>query len=211
VAGLLEQARTLRLGLAQFLRRLAVRVRDDLARLVPGRRQNLVALPLALVAEALNLGLALLEVLLALADLLLGALQLGRRGPLRVALDHVGELRRLADEVKGVHAHGMPRRVDLRSATRGLQHAQLGLELDDVAPEGVERLAHLLLVEALLDDRQLLDGGQRRHRRLLPRCSGSLYTHVLNSWSAPAFSMTGASAAQAEALGLFVRSDDANP
>ena len=47
----------------------------------------------------------------------------------------------------------------------GLQDAQLNLELRRVAPERVERLAHLLAVVAVACVPQVLDARQRRQRR----------------------------------------------
>jgi hypothetical protein len=46
----------------------------------------------------------------------------------------------------------MSGRVDVRGATSGLQHAELGLQLHYVPAERVECVSNLLLVEALLDD-----------------------------------------------------------
>ena len=54
VARLLEQAGAARLGLADLGGRVAVRVREQLARLVLGVVHDLVALALAVVAEALD-------------------------------------------------------------------------------------------------------------------------------------------------------------
>ena len=60
---------------------------------------------------------------------------------LRVALDHVGELGRLADQVQRVHPDGVAGRLDAARAAGRLEDAELGLQLDDVAAEGVERVA----------------------------------------------------------------------
>src|SRR6185312_5456267 len=59
VARLLEQAAALRLGLLELARGVGVRLREELARLVPRGVQHLRALALALLAVALDLGLAL--------------------------------------------------------------------------------------------------------------------------------------------------------
>ena len=80
VASLLEQPGATRLCLAELLARLTVRVGDELPGLVAGRGQDLVPLALALLAEPLDVALALLDVLLALAHFLLGALKLRCRG-----------------------------------------------------------------------------------------------------------------------------------
>ena len=94
--------------------RLAVRVRDELAGLVAGCRHDLVPLALALVAVALDVGLPLLQVDLLLANFLLGARELSGGRVLGVALEDVGELGRLADQMERIHADGVPGRVDLR-------------------------------------------------------------------------------------------------
>ena len=65
VARLLEQPGALRLGFVELGRRVAVRIREQLARLGLRGVDDLVALALALVAEALDLALALLQVALA--------------------------------------------------------------------------------------------------------------------------------------------------
>ena len=63
----------------------------------------------------------------------------------------------------------MPGRLDVGGRASGLEHAKLGLELGGVAPEGIERLAHTLLVVALAGALELLHGrkrGQSRSRTL---------------------------------------------
>ena len=99
------------LGLAQLGGRVAVGLREDLARLVAGGVQDLGALPLGLLADARDLGLLLLELHLLLADLLLGAADLLRGRLLGVALDRVGELGGGAHEVQRVHADRVARRL----------------------------------------------------------------------------------------------------
>jgi len=86
---------------------------------------------------------------------------------LGVALDRVGELRCGANEMQRVHPHGMPRGLRDGASWRRLEHAELRLELDDVAPEGLERVANALLVVALLDDGQVFRPRKRGHRYLL--------------------------------------------
>ena len=182
MARLLEQPGAASLGLAELLGRLAVRVGDELAGLVAGRGHDLVALPLALVAEAQDLGLPLLKVDLLLADLLLGSRELSGGRVLGVALEDVGELGRLADQVQRVHADGVTARLDLARAAGGLEDAKLSLELDGVAAEGLEGVAYGLLVEASLDRGKILEPRQRRHRRRrLACCSWSFYRHVRSS------------------------------
>ena len=149
MARLLEQAAALRLGLLQLARRVGVRLREQLARLVPRGVQHLGALALALLAVALDLGLALLQLVLAAAHLFLGLPELRRGGVLRVALDRVGELGGRADEVQRVHADRVARRLDGRGAPCRLEHAELRLELRGMAAEGVEGLARALGIEAV--------------------------------------------------------------
>ena len=160
MASLLEQPGATRLCLAELLARLAVRIGDELPGLVAGRGQDLVPLALALLAEPLDVALALLDVLLALAHFVLGALKLCCRGALRVALEHVGELGGLADEVERIHANCVAGRVDLCGATGGLQDPELRLQLDGVATEGVERLANTGFLVAALDDDEIVDARQ---------------------------------------------------
>jgi hypothetical protein len=179
VPGLFEQSRAACLGLTQLLARLTRRLGDELPRLVPRRGQDLDPLPLAFVAEALNRGVALLEVELLLPYLLLGALNLGGGCFLRIPLEDIGKFRGLADEVERIHANGVAGRIDLRRATGGLEDAELGLELDGVPAEGLERVAHSLLVETTDDDDELFDARQRRDYRRLARCSWSLYRHAV--------------------------------
>ena len=178
MARLLEEPGAATLCLAKLFGRLAVRVGDELAGLVAGRGDDLVALTVALVAEAQDLGLPLLKVDLLLADLLLGSRELSGGRILGVALEDVGELGSLADQVERVHADGMTARLDLARAACGLEDAKLGLQLDGVAAEGLEGVAYRLLVEASLDRPEDLEPRQRRHRRRrLARCSWSLYRH----------------------------------
>src|SRR5258706_248120 len=72
VARLLEEPVALRLCLLQLARGVCVRLREQLARLVTRRVQQLAALALALLAVALEVALALLQVGLAAAHFLLG-------------------------------------------------------------------------------------------------------------------------------------------
>ena len=169
MARLLEQPVAARLGLAQLARRVGVRLREQVACLALGGGHDLGALALGLGAVALDLGLALLQLVLLLAHLLLRALELGRGGGLGVALEHVGELGGGADQVQRVHAHGVAGRLDVRGRPRGLEDAELRLQLGGVAAEGVERLAHALLVVALAGALKLLDGRERRQP-----CRGTL-------------------------------------
>ena len=165
VPRLLEQPVPARLGLAQLARRVGVGLAEQVAGLGLGGGEDLRALALRLAAVALDLGLALLELVLLLAHLLFGALELrGGRG-LGVALERVGELGGGADQVQRVHADGMPGRLDVGGLVRGLEHAELRLQLGGVAAEGVERLAHALLVVALTGALELLHGRQRGQTR----------------------------------------------
>ena len=104
----------LRLGLLQLGGRVGMRLREELARLVPRCVQHLGALALALLAVALDLGLALLQLDLPAAHLLLGPAELSGRGVLRVALERVGELGGGADEMERVHPDRVPGRLDRR-------------------------------------------------------------------------------------------------
>src|SRR5207253_9225263 len=103
VTRLLEEPRPACLGLAELLRRLGVRPREELARLLVRRAEDLGPLPLAVRAIALDVGLLGLELALAAPDLLLGAPELGGGRGLRVALERVRELRGRADQVERVH------------------------------------------------------------------------------------------------------------
>src|SRR5215211_7755636 len=89
---LLEEAGALRLGVAELLTRVAIGLRENLARLGSGRVQDLSALALGFLTDARDLCLALLQLHLRLANLLLGLPDLLGRSFLRVALDRVGEL-----------------------------------------------------------------------------------------------------------------------
>ena len=166
MAGLLEQPVALGLGLLKLTRRVRMRLRQQLARLVPRRVEHVGALALALLAVPLDVGLALLKLALAPAHFLLGATELRGGRVLRVALDRVGELGGGADHVQRVHADGVARRLDrgggARSGAGDLEHAQLRLQLGCVAAEGVERLPYSLRVEPFPGLRDVLDAGQRR-------------------------------------------------
>jgi hypothetical protein len=179
VPRLLDQPVALGLRLAQLLVGLALRVCEQLASLVPGSVDDLGALALAVAAVALDLRVAAREVLLALADVLLGPLELHCGGALRVLLDHVGELGCLANQVERVHAHCVPARLHLHRGAGGLEHAQLSLQLDDVTAKSFEGLAHASLVVALVDDRQILRARKRRHRHGLLLLGRNLLRHVL--------------------------------
>ena len=171
VARLLQQAGAARLGLAELGRRVAVRVREQLAGLGLGGVHDLVALALALLAEALDLPLLLLQLALAAGDLDLGAPELGGRRVLRVALERVGELGGGADQVQRVHADGVTRGIDAGRLAGRLEHAQLRLQLQRVAAEAVECLANALgLVGAVVGLRQVLEPRERGQGRLGRRC-----------------------------------------
>ena len=163
---LLEQPGRARLGLADLLRGLRLRFLEGLARLGLGRVQHLCPLALTLVAVALDLGLALLQLVLAPRDLLLGSSELCGRCVLRVALDRVGHLSGCADQVQRIHAHCVTGRLD-PALPGGLEHAQLDLELRRVAPERLERVANLVAVIAVGRSAEILDARQRRQRRCL--------------------------------------------
>src|SRR5829696_165706 len=160
VARLLEEPVAARLGVVELRARVAVRLRQDLARLVSRGIEDLAALALGLLANACDLGLALLQVHLRLADLLLGLADLLGGRFLRVALDRVRELGRRANEVQGVHADGMPRRLGDRAARRGLQDSQLRLERGYMPAERIEGLTDLFAVEALARARDVLQPRQ---------------------------------------------------
>ena len=157
VARLLEQAVALGLRLLQLGGRVGVGLREQLARLVPRGVQHLGALALALLAVALDLGLARLQVDLAAAHLLLGLAELGGRRVLRVALDRVGELGGGADEMERVHPDRVPGRLDGRRPAGRLEHAELRLQLGGMPAEGVEGLANVLRVEAVPARGDVLD------------------------------------------------------
>ncbi len=127
VARLLEQPGRPRLGLAQLATRLLVRLGDDVPRLALRGGENLRALALALLTEAVDLGVALLELVLAVPHLLLGPPELRCGRVRRVALERVGELGGRADEMQRVHAHGVARRVDVCALAGGLQDTELSL------------------------------------------------------------------------------------
>ena len=110
MASLLEQPSGTGLGLRGPLERPAVAPpARGLAGLALGRVQHLGALALALLAIAVDVALALLEVTLAAGHLLLGPAELGGRGGLGIALDRVGHLGRGSDHVERVHADGVRR------------------------------------------------------------------------------------------------------
>ena len=165
---LLEQPVAARLGLALLACGLGLRLRQEVARLRLRRVHDLGALTLRFGAVALDLGLALLQLALLRAHLLLGPLQLRRRRRLCVPLERVGELGRGADQVERVHPHGVAGRLDVRGLARSLEHPQLRLELSGVAPEGVERLADALLLVAVAGPQlvQTWKRGQPRGRTL---------------------------------------------
>jgi hypothetical protein len=165
MARLLEEPVPARLGLAQLARRVGVRLAQQIAGLGFGGSEDLRALALRLAAVALDLGLALLQLVLLLAHLFFGALELRGGGGLGVALERVGELGCGADQVQRVHADGMPGGLDVGGLVCGLEHAELRLQLRRVAAEGVERLAHALLVVALAGALELLHGRQRGQTR----------------------------------------------
>src|SRR5918995_7380523 len=135
---LLDEPRRACLRLANLLRSVALRVLKQIARLVSRRVHYLGTLALGFLAVALDLGLAVLQVALALRHLLLGPGQLVRRGLLSIAFERVGELGGGADQVQGVHANGVTGRLDVAGPTGGLDHAELRLELGGVAAESVE-------------------------------------------------------------------------
>jgi hypothetical protein len=157
MARLLEEPIAAGLRLAKLLGRLAVRVGDELAGLVTCGGHDLIALTVALVAETQDLGLSLLKIDLLLPDFLLGARELSGRRILGIALEDVGELRRLADQMQRIHADGMTARLDLARTAGGLEDTKLSLKLDGVSAEGLEGVAHGLLVEASLDRGQILE------------------------------------------------------
>ena len=144
MARLLEQSAALRLRLLELAGRVGVRLREQLARLVAGGVQHLGALALAFEPVTLDLRLAVLQLALAAAHLFLGLPELGAGGGLRIALDRVGELGGGADQVERVHADGMARRLDGRAGAgaRGLEDAELRLQLCGMAAEGVEGVAN---------------------------------------------------------------------
>jgi hypothetical protein len=178
VPRLLDESRGACLRLAAFLARFAVRVGQELTGLFPGRVQRLGTESLALATEALDLALLLAQFLSAFPNLRLRPAELRCRRALGVALDHVGKLSRLPDQMERIHPQRVPGRLDVGCPPCRLEHTQLRLELDDVATERVERLADALLVEALLDDRQVLDPGEWRYDGLL-RCASGILSHRL--------------------------------
>src|SRR5205814_1848535 len=131
---------------------------------------------LALLPEALDLGLAVLLLAAATAHLFLRLRELRLGGALRVGLEGVGELGSGADQVERVHAYGVAGRLDRLAAPAGrLQHAELRLQLCRVAPERVEGFADPVGVVALAFPRQVLEPRESGQRRLL---SGFLCSHA---------------------------------
>ena len=175
---LLEQACGARFGLLDLLRGLLLRFLRRLPGLGLRGVQHLGPLALALAAEALDLGLAVLQLALAPGHLFFGAAQLRGRRALGVALDRVGHLGGGADQVERVHPDRVARRLDSALA-RGLQDAELNLELGCVASEGLERLAHLVAVVPVARGRKILDARQRRQRGRLRRSSLPFGCHSL--------------------------------
>src|SRR6186997_648061 len=112
MARLLEQAVALRLGLAQLLRRIAIRVCEKFTGFVPGCIQHLCALALALLAVALDLRLAILLLASASAHLLFGFGQLSLGCLLRVGLDGVGEFGSRANQMQRIHPYRVPGGLD---------------------------------------------------------------------------------------------------
>src|SRR5918993_2257451 len=163
---LLEQPVAASLGLPQLASRIGGRLRQLLAGLGLRSVHDLGALALRLGAIALDLGLALLQLVLLRAHLLLSALHLRSRSGLRIALERIRELGRCADQVEGVHPDRMPGGLDVRRLPRGLQHAQLRLQLRRVAPERVERLTDALLVVSVARALKLLETGKRGQSRV---------------------------------------------
>jgi hypothetical protein len=168
VARLLGQAVASHLGLAQLRRRVAVRLSQDLAGLLARRAQDLGPLTFRLLPDPGDLGLVLLELHLLLADLLLGTADLLDGRILRIALDRVGELRRRAHDVKGVHADSVTRRLRAGALRGGLEHSEIGLQGREVPPEGVEGLLHLGAVVTVRRARKVLEPRQGREARLGP-------------------------------------------
>jgi hypothetical protein len=162
VARLLQEPVAARFGLAELACRVGVGLAEQVAGFALGGGQDLGALALGLRAITLDLALALLELVLPPAHLLLRALKLRGGGGLGVALERVGELGGGADQVERVHADGVPRRLDVRRPVSGLEHAELGLQLRGMAAERVERLAHALFVVAVAGALELLYGRERR-------------------------------------------------
>ena len=166
--GLLEQPARAGLCLANFGGRVPLCLRLRLTGLVPRSVEHLGALALALLAEALDLVLALLKLALAPADLFLRAAKLGRGRSLCIPFDRVGHVGGGADHVQRVHPNGVAGRLDLAAASGRLEHAQLHLKLRGVTPEGFEGLLDARrVVAAVRKGRQLLDTRKRRQRCLL--------------------------------------------
>src|SRR6266404_3107485 len=142
-----------------------MRLREQLAGLVPRGVEHLRPLALALLAVALDLGLAVLQLDLATAHLFLRLAELRRGGVLCIALDRVGELRGSADEMQRVHPDGVPAGLDNRGTARSLEHPELRLQLRRVASKGVEGLANALRIEAVPGRGKVLESRQTRQRR----------------------------------------------
>ena len=70
-----------------------------------------------------------------------------------------------SEAMQRIHPDGVPRRLDvLRASPRGLEDAELRLELRRVAAERLEGLLHLLGVVAVAGARQVLDPRERGQR-----------------------------------------------
>ena len=175
MACLLDEPGGARLGLANLLGHVALCVLEQLARLVPGGVRDLGPLALGLLAVALDLGLAVLQLALAPRDLFLRSRQLIRGRLLGVALERVGELGGRADQVEGVHADGVAGRLDAAGPARGLKDAELRLELGGVAAERIERVPNpVRVVAAARSLREVLHPRQRRQCRRCGRAAGIL-------------------------------------
>ena len=168
VARLLEQAGAACLGLAELLRRVAVGVGEQVARLGAGCVEDVGPLALALEAVALDLALTALELGLLAAHLFLDAADLRGGCALRVTLDLVGELGGGTDQVQRVHAHGVPGRLDAPGGAGGLEDAQLRLQLQDMAAELVEGLGNAVALEPLTGEREVFEPRQRCQRACGP-------------------------------------------
>jgi hypothetical protein len=142
-----------------------MRTGEQLPRFVPRGVHHLRPLALALLPVALDLGLALLEIVLTVPYLFLCFPELCGRGVLGVTLDRVGELGRGANEMERVHPDGMTGRLDRGASAGGLEHAELRLQLRGVTAERVEGLAHALGIEAVAALRDVLEPRQRGQRR----------------------------------------------
>ena len=102
---------------------------------------------------------------LAAADLDLGRAELGRRRRLGVALERVGELCGGADQMEGVHADGVPARLDARGPRRPPAARAAAPAAERVPAEALERLADPLGSIRPRGLRQVLEPRQRRSAR----------------------------------------------